>query len=98
MANHAAQVLAQVKQAIRSPYAWPGGYPLYIVTEDGGVLSIESAKAEFRQIARDTIQRNKSSGWCAAAVDINWEDPDLICDHSGKRIESAYADDEAGES
>jgi hypothetical protein len=26
------------------------------------------------------------------ALDVNWEDPDLFCDHCGNRIESAYAE------
>jgi hypothetical protein len=30
-----------------------------------------------------------------SCADINWEDPDLICDHCRKRIESAYAEDKA---
>jgi hypothetical protein len=29
--------------------------------------------------------------WKPVAFEINWEDPDLICIHSGERIESAYA-------
>jgi hypothetical protein len=26
-------------------------------------------------------------------LEVNWEDPDLFCDHCGARIESAYAED-----
>jgi hypothetical protein len=26
------------------------------------------------------------------ALDVNWENPDLYCDHCGARIESAYAE------
>jgi hypothetical protein len=29
------------------------------------------------------------------ALDVNWEDPSLYCDHCGARIESAYAEVEA---
>ena len=30
--------------------------------------------------------------WIVVAQEINWEDGNLICDHSNKRIESAYAE------
>jgi hypothetical protein len=88
-----AQVLADVKQAIRQPYAWPGGYPLFVVMSDGEALSIAAAKEQWREIVRATLQRDRS-GWQAAGVDINWEDAKLYCAHTGQRIESAYAEDE----
>lgn len=90
-----AQILAGVKHALRAKYAWPGGYPLYIVTADGAALSIDAARAEWAQIVRATLQCDRYSGWCAEGADINWEDGALYCAHSGKRIESAYAEDDA---
>ena len=29
------KTLASIKRALRDKYAWPGGYPLYIVMADG---------------------------------------------------------------
>jgi len=92
--THAAR-LRMVKTAIRSPYAWPGGYPLYLVMGDVGALSLTSARACWREIVSSVLGRDRNSGWHPAAVEINWEDGDLICDHSGERIESAYAEPEA---
>jgi hypothetical protein len=40
------QTLASVKRALRDVYAWPGGYPLYIVMADGEALSIAAARAQ----------------------------------------------------
>jgi hypothetical protein len=74
------------------PFAWPGGYPLYFICEDGGVLSFESARSEFGNIA-DSIRRDISDGWRVVGCDINLEDSQLICDHTGARIPSAYAED-----
>ena len=37
-------ILRRVKQAIRQPYAWPGGYPLYVIMADGAALSIEAVR------------------------------------------------------
>lgn len=86
------EILAAVKNAIREPYAWPGGYPRYIVMADGAALSVEAAKAEFPSICRSTL-RGDRDGWRAADVAINWEDGELTCDHTGNRIPSAYAED-----
>lgn len=89
-----AQILASVKHALRNKYAWPGGYPLYIHMDDGEALSIDAARAEWKQIVRATLRHDRSE-WEAAAVGINWEDGALYCAHSGERIESAYAEDDA---
>jgi hypothetical protein len=90
-----AQIMQDVKCAIREPYAWPGGYPKYILMSDGESLSVAAAKEQFREVCRATLQQDRS-GWDAYGVDINWEDPALYCAHTGERIESAYAEDEVG--
>ncbi len=85
--------ISDFRKAMRNgPYAWPGGYPLYFITSDGAALSFKSAKAERRQILHAIAYPERADQWRVIATDINWEDPDLHCDHSGERIESAYAD------
>jgi hypothetical protein len=87
--------LSEIKAALRNgPYAWPGGYPLYFVTSDGGVLSFAAARENWREIVSSHLSNHRDSGWHVASWDTNWEDPELICDHSGQRIESAYAEPE----
>lgn len=76
-------------------YAWPGWYPRYFVTSDGGALSFKTAKAERRNILEALASGDTWSGWHVYGVDINWEDPDLYDDHTGERIPSAYAEDDA---
>ena len=44
------KVPAAIKQAIRDKYAWPGGYPLFLVTSDGAALCIDCGKKEYRNI------------------------------------------------
>lgn len=81
-----------LRRAIRDKYAWPGGYPLYVVCCDGGALCIKCARENYKQIAY--ANRNaQRDGWRTEGADINWEDADLHCDHCGGRIESAYAED-----
>jgi hypothetical protein len=74
------------------PYVWPGGYPLYFVTSDGAALSFEAAEQNTGDIEH-SIREMVYDGWKVVAAEINWEDPELYCDHTGKRIESAYAED-----
>ena len=86
------KVPAAIKEAVRSKYAWPGGYPLFLITSDGAALCCDCAKQEYKQIAY-SIRHNLRDGWRVEAADVNWEDPDLYCDHCSKRIESAYAEE-----
>ncbi|RQR63873.1 hypothetical protein [Burkholderia sp. Bp8998] len=74
------------------PYTWPGGYPCYFITSDCETLSFEAAK-ENAGLVRDAIIANdKHGGWKVIAMDINWEDANMVCVHSGKSIESAYGE------
>ena len=80
----------QLKETIRSgAYAWPGGYPKYFVTDDGGALSFDSVRENFRLVL-DSVKHKRNDGWRAVACDINWEDENLYCCDSGKKIEPAY--------
>jgi hypothetical protein len=87
----AAKTLASVKRAIREPYAWPGGYPLFIVMADGDALSTQSARENWTAIVHSTLTGSRD-GWAAAGVEVNWEDGELTCAHSGEAIESAYGE------
>jgi hypothetical protein len=86
--------LADIKARLRAgKYAWPGGYPCYFVTTDGAALSFEAVRDNWLLICEAHIVPGYChSGWAIEGCDINWEDPDLICDHTGQRIESAYAE------
>ncbi len=72
-------------------YAWPGGYPMYFVTSDGGALSFSTVKEEW-ECVQWSVSNDVDDGWRVVAVDVNWEDPNLYDDHTSERIESAYAD------
>ncbi|AXQ68542.1 DNA ligase [Caulobacter phage CcrPW] len=88
------ETLSQVKAALRAgPYAWPGGYPLYFVTRDGAALSFDAVRSQFASVA-DDFMSDSSTGWRVCRVEINYEDSDLRCDHTGKAIPAAHGDDE----
>jgi len=75
-------------QLTTSPYAWPGGYPMFALTTDGTALCHRCTASERESIGTTT----GTDGWTVELVAINWEDSELFCDHCGNRIESAYGD------
>jgi hypothetical protein len=69
-------------------FAWPGGYDIFNVVADGGVLCVDCSNKEFpRTLDAEDEQFH------VVGQDCNWEDPQLYCDHCNRRIPSAYADD-----
>jgi hypothetical protein len=85
------KAIEQVKRAIREPYAWPGGYPVYTLLADGELLCRECARSEFKQIVYAT-RHNLRDGWKAAGADILWEGTEE-CAHCNKELPSAYGSD-----
>ena len=77
------------------PWAWPGGYPLFFVTSDGEALSFRSAECEQEAICEALTAGDSNNCWFVIGVEINYEDAELYCCHSGERIESAYAETNA---
>lgn len=87
--------VADLDEAISNgPYAWPGGYPVFFITADGGALAFQTVKDEIDEIKEAIEDDDTSGGWRVVAADVNWEDPELYDDHTGDRIESAYAEDD----
>lgn len=80
-----------VKDFAKHPYAWPGGYPCVAITSDGAALCADCVKKELGNIVT-SIAQNLRDGWKVEGIDINYEDPDLYCDHCNERIESAYTE------
>ena len=69
-------------------WAWPGGYPLYYVCEDSGILCSQCANDEIEF----TSNPEAESMWKIAAAEINYEDDNLECCHCNKMCESAYGE------
>lgn len=82
----------ELKNALRNgPYAWPGGYPCYFVADDGEALSFDAVRENYKSVLR-AVREQDDDGWLVVGVEINYEDQDLYCVQSGKRIESAYGE------
>lgn len=94
--SHSNMTIQEFKQALRNgPYAWPGGYPIYFVTADGDALSFKAAKENSRLIMRAIRDGENTGGWRVIGSQVNWEDNDAYCAHTGEKIECAYPDDKS---
>lgn len=74
--------------AVSQGYAWPGGYPLFALTADGGCLCPSCVREEKELILEAYETHDKQ--WQIDAVDVNWESMDLTCDNCYQAIECAY--------
>lgn len=83
--------IENVQYFAANAYMWPGGYPMYALCADGGILCHTCMKKEGQVIGDEDGYID--SQWHVIAADINYEDPQLYCDHCGMRIESAYSED-----
>lgn len=84
----------QLKQAIRDKFAWPGGYEMYGITSDGGVLCCGCMKDEYHQIAWSRKHR-VSDGWQVVVVDhAGNTDSQTNCDHCNKEIVEGYQEED----
>lgn len=84
------KTISDFRAAVRNgPYAWPGGYPLFFLCDDGGALCPACVKTERRNIL-ESIAHKQSDGWRVIAHEINWEEQDMLCDHCNEHIECAY--------
>lgn len=75
-------------------YAWLGGYPLFFIADDGEALSFEAVRDNLKSVIH-SMRHEINDSWRVIGCDVNWEDPSLFCAHTNKRIESAYAEEEA---
>jgi hypothetical protein len=72
----------RLKDGTLPAYAWPGGYPVFYLATDNGVLCPKCAN-EY------VPGRDNDAQLMPVAFGVNWEDPNLFCEHCNTRIESA---------
>ena len=81
--------LRSAKKVARKKYAWPGGYALHLVMDDGECLCAKCVRENWRQVVRATLAGVKD-GWRAVGADVNWEDDMLSCAHCNEQIKTEY--------
>ena len=76
----------ELRKHIRAKYAWPGGYELFGICNDGAVLCCDCMRREYYLIAYS--RRHKiNDGWRVVAIDCaaNY-DSYIYCEHCNKTI------------
>ena len=90
------QATKELRQTLRHPFAWPGGYDLAIYLSDGERICHKCARENYRQIISST--RNKEQdGWAFGKVSVHWEGPPEFCVQCGDEQESEYGDPDNSE-
>ena len=87
--NKSRERINKVKDALRNPWAWPGGYPIQFFTYDG-CLCHHCVRANWRAVVADT--KMNAGGWCVQP-EVLWEGSEQ-CVECGNELESAYGDPE----
>ena len=73
-------------------FAWPGGYEMYFITDDSGVLCSPCVVQEWEATIKDT---HEGSGWFIVAYDmVGQTDGEVTCDHCNRTLQE---DDEVDE-
>jgi len=75
------------------PFAWPGGYPVYAIMDDGEYLCFDCVRDNS-----EVHEGNQADGWRFEGADIYWEGPTMTCAHCNKELESAYGDPDDNQS
>jgi hypothetical protein len=83
--------ISWLKQAVRQPYAWPGGYPLSAITSDGAAACMDCVRDDWGAYARSTMYSYRD-GYRIDAVDVLWEGGNY-CANCGQCVD-AYNQEE----
>jgi len=68
-------------------YAFPGGYPLYYITKDDGILCPACCNKNISRCAGGDDDQ-----FLIVGCEINYEDKCLTCDECSQPIEAAYGE------
>ena len=83
------ELIKGVKQVARDHWAWPGGYPLMTIMQDGECLCAACTQDHLSLIVSAIVQKHDPQ-WEAIGMDVNWEDEHILCAHCNEPIACAY--------
>lgn len=71
-----------------------GGYPVFAVMADGGVLCPKCVRENRELIEKAALHpERRDTQWTIVGVDINYEDSEMLCANNGELILPAYGKD-----
>jgi len=77
----------RMENGLVQSYAFPGGYPIYYVARDNGVLCPKCVN-ENLGLCTDPEDNDPRSQWIVNMADLNYEDSFLYCDNCSQLIEA----------
>lgn len=79
--------MASARTVRRECYAWPGGYPMALVVDDGALLCPKCTAENFHEISF-SHRHNIDNGWRPVGLAV-MDDPDTTdtCAHCGNAID-----------
>ena len=86
----------ELKNHVRNPYAWPGGYEKIFVCSDGGTLCAQCVRENFREVLEEVkdTDPHAATGWRVDGVFLDCDtDSEVTCDHCGRVIVEEWKDD-----
>lgn len=84
-------LVAQVKDMVANPYAWPGGYTKTLFMSDGECLCHKCTSDNIELITDETTQGHNGD-WKAAQVYVHWEGEPIQCGNCNADIDSEYGE------
>lgn len=86
------KTVGDFRRAVRlGAYAWPGGYALFGVTDDGGTICAP-CMAKERRVIVSAIGDECSDGWRIVAVDcVANTDGQVRCDHCDDQRQAEWS-------
>lgn len=92
MATDRAELLQVMEKDSIPPHTWPGGYPVHAIAADGGTFCPDCANGKNGSRCCEQLDPDcpDDKQWNLVAVDINWEDDDMMCAHCGKKLEPVH--------
>lgn len=84
--------MKDLKEMVRNPYVWPGGYAKVLIMSDGEAMCARCVHENFKLILRATRDKADRSGWGAVSVDVHWEGAPLLCCNCNQEMPSEYGE------
>lgn len=75
----------ELKQAIRQPYAWPGGYEIVAIADDGAVLCMDCCRKNWKEICW-SMRNRVNDGWRVVALTIEAVDAESCRDDGNEEL------------
>lgn len=83
----------QLRQTLRAgAYAWPGGYPIVLITSDGEYVSPKALMDDKSALYVALCDIRSGYSGRIVGADIYYKGPPVQCAYTGVTIESAYGD------